>query len=229
MNPTSDIRNNRSNVSNAPLASMADSPERILCREAGPSFRTAYGKPGHSRQEVSDQVETWDHALESDDEIHHIPPVHGDRPTSAPALPVSNPHTSAELYAAVRQMAREEAERLYECRVEQSMRKATQDALSDRFMAGIDSQKSRIKNSSYVFIETVLTEIVDNESLDDLFKRNVKPWTQSSTFMDAFARRVLTSSRFVCSVAKFIHRSVEHQAEEIKQERTSFDAPLPFP
>lgn len=62
-----------------------------------------------------------------------------------------------------------------------------------------------------------------------VIERNVDSWTQSSSFMDAFARRALRSSRFVRPVAKFIRRSVEQQADEIEQERKPLDSPFPFP
>lgn len=139
MKINSEIRNTLSNTTNAALALRADETERILRREANPSFRTAYKNPVHGGQEVDDPVETLEHALESDDDGPHLPPVHGALSTPALARSTADPLASAELYAIRRQMAREEADRLYTSRVKLSMKKATEDALSDIYHAGFES------------------------------------------------------------------------------------------
>lgn len=97
------------------------------------------------------------------------------------------------------------------------------------FLAGFESQKSGIENRSYVFVETVLPEMADNGSLDDWLECNVDRWTKSTTFMDAFANRALSSSRCASSVAKFMHRSVEQQTDEIEQERKQLGSPSSLP
>lgn len=125
-------------------------------------------------------------------------------------------------------MAQEEAERIYTSRVQGPMTKAAEKALSDAFQVVFESAKNGLKNASYHFLKSILTEMAQNGGLDDVFDRNIERWTQSSTFMDAFTRRTLTSSRFVRPVAKIIRKILIEQTKENEQEPKHFDSPVPF-
>lgn len=55
-------------------------------------------------------------------------------------------------------MARKGAERLHSEQEEASIKKATEDTLTDIFQAGYELLKDGLKNNSCVFIKHVLTE-----------------------------------------------------------------------
>lgn len=60
-------------------------------------------------------------------------------------------------------------------------------------------------------MKMVSTEICQNSALDDIVERNLRNLTKSLTIMSAFTIRAETSSRFVCSVAKFTRAEIEKQ------------------
>lgn len=74
----------------------------------------------------------------------------------------------------MREMAREEAERLYSERMQVSISKAAEDALSGNFQTGFELLKGGLKNKSYIFMEHGLTEMTHNEALDNLFDRTIE-------------------------------------------------------
>lgn len=208
----SDTRTTRSIGENSDLAPTASDPERIL-RSANISFRTTFANPDMSR-DADDQVETLEQTLESDNEGPSSPlarePVHyTDRS-------VSDILASTDLRAIMRLMAQEEAECIYASRVNPSMTRAAEGALSDVFQVGFDSANAGLKISSHHLVESVLTEMAQKDALDEVFDRSIDRWTQSSPFMDALARRALTSPRFVRPVAKFIRKNMRDQDEEKK-------------
>lgn len=82
--------------------------------------------------------------------------------------------TSGKLRKVMRQLAREEAERIYASRVQSSLTKATEEVLSDAFQAGFESLNRELKNTYYIFIDTMLTEMAYNGSLDDLLGRSIE-------------------------------------------------------
>lgn len=60
----------------------------------------------------------------------------------------------------------------------------------------IQNSKTTVRKKPFsIFFKTDLTEMAHNRSLDELSERNVKNWTQLSTFMDTFTRRVPASSQ----------------------------------
>lgn len=60
-------------------------------------------------------------------------------------------------------------------------------------------------------MEVVITEMTQGGALDDLLERLLKELTKSLTFMEAFTNLTITSSRFVCTVAKFICAEIEKE------------------
>lgn len=61
--------------------------------------------------------------------------------------------------------------------------------------------------------------------LGDMCERKIERWTQSSSFLNAFTRRALNSPRFVRAVAKFIHKILKDQVEDIEKKKRMTDDP----
>lgn len=93
-----------------------------------------------------------------------------------------------------------------------------EQALSNAFYIDYKFTNARLKNTSYHFVKTVLTEMAHRRAQDEVFDRNIERWTKLSTFMDAFAKRALTSPRFVLPDAKFIRKSLRDQNDKRKKE-----------
>lgn len=106
------------------------------------------------------------------------------------------------------------------------MTRATEEVCSDAFLVRFDSANDGLKNSLYHFVESILTEMAQKGALDEVFDRSIECWTQSSSFMDTFARRALMSSRIVLPVAKFIRKNMRDQEEERKAEINITDMPF---
>lgn len=103
-------------------------------------------------------AETLERALKSNNDGPHLPPDHGEYPTLATVLSVTDQLASAELRAATRKTACEEAVSMYMRRVQLPLKKAAKDALSENIQAGFALLNSGLKSSFYNFVETVLTD-----------------------------------------------------------------------
>lgn len=103
--------------------------------------------------------------------------------------------------------------------MQRSTTQAAKRAHSDIFQTGFELLKAGLKNSSFVFIEHVLTEKTDNEALYDLLDRSIEPPTQSLVIMDVFTCRALTSSRFACPAPKLIQDNHEEQSKVLDRAR----------
>lgn len=110
-------------------------------------------------------------------------------------------------------LAREEAERLYASPIQASIMQAIEEALHDIFQTGIKLLKGGLKNSPNVFVKHMLTVMAYNGSQEDLFNCSIKSWTQSSSFMYAFAKRVFTSFRGFRPIAKFNFENLKESSE----------------
>lgn len=109
----------------------------------------------------------------------------------------------------IRQTAQEEEIHNYALFMNKIFSKAAEDALSDAFQVGFESTRDGLENVSFRFVESVLTDMALKRALDDMFDRSIKKWAHSSSFIDVFARRVLSSTHFLRSVAKFICGKVD--------------------
>lgn len=90
-----------------------------------------------------------------------------------------------------------------------SMKKTAEDNLSDAFFGGFEEPSTGLKNASYYFMGDVLSEMVTKYSMDDVFERNLRRWTQSFSFMGTFNQSDLNSLCFVRPVAKIIRKTLK--------------------
>lgn len=125
-------------------------------------------------------------------------------------------------------MAWKEAECLYSDQMQASITKVAEDSFLDVFQMDFELLKNGLKNNSYDFIEHTISQMGQNDALDDLFNRSIERWTQSSVFKNVFIRRAQTTSRSVCSVPKFIHENLKEQCEVINQAKNPLYYSLPF-
>lgn len=105
---------------------------------------------------------------------------------------------------AMQKLVKEKSKRIFAEQVGPSVQQAWEEALSDIIFVGFGKENTGFKIASCYYIVGVITEIESKDSFDDMIKRNLEPWTQSSSFVDDFAQRFLNSPRFVQPVAKFI-------------------------
>lgn len=78
----------------------------------------------------------------------------------------------------MREMAKEEAERLYASQMQLSITHAVEEALSDMYQPCFESLKEDLRHSSYVFMQLVLTKWAHNEVIYAMFDQSAEPWTQ---------------------------------------------------
>lgn len=89
---------------------------------------------------------------------------------------------------------------------------AAEETNSDAFNIGFESTNNGSKAASFHCVENVLIEMAQTGALDEMFDRRIERWTQSSTFMDALARRAIASHRFVRPVSRFIYKTMKEQS-----------------
>lgn len=77
----------------------------------------------------------------------------------------------------MRVKAAEEGKRIIADQAGPSMQKGVEKVLSDIFLVRFDEPSTALKNLSYYFNEGVFTEITLKDTLNELFKRNLKRWT----------------------------------------------------
>lgn len=75
--------------------------------------------------------------------------------------------------------------------------KAAEDALLDVFRIGLESTNNGLRNASFHFVDSVLTDLGLKTALDDKLDRNIEKRAQPSSFMDVLIQRALKSTRFV--------------------------------
>lgn len=175
-----------------------------------------------------DQVDTLATAHELEDEILPLRPVHGSTPALAIAPFIIDPLDSARMCKVMRNLYKDEADRIHGRNMNPFMMKATEEGLSDAFRVSLEAANNGLKNFSFHFIKTVLTKMARSESLDYLFEQNLRKWTQSSMIMKIFARRAPATSRFVRLVTKFVCKSIEKQINWFEQEMKLENSPFPF-
>lgn len=219
-----DTRTTRS-IGNSPdLALTASDPKRIL-RSANCSFQAAFASPDMNR-DADNQVKPLEHALEYDNK--GPPSSLAREPAHSPAQLTPERLASAEFRKTVRLMAQEEVERTYESRVSVFITRAAEEALFNALKIGYKSENAGLKNTSYHLVKSVLTEMAHKRALDEVVNRNIKRWTKSSTFIDPFAKRALTTPRFVRPAAKFIRKIMCDQDDKRKgSDNGGFPSPSP--
>lgn len=84
------------------------------------------------------------------------------------------------------------------------------DLLSTGYAAANDG----LKDTSYEFIENIITEMTLKGTFDDLFLQNLERWSEKPTFMNAFTKRVLNSRMFTSPLATFIKEKIDNSVEE---------------
>lgn len=80
--------------------------------------------------------------------------------------------------------------------------------LLDAFYAGSGASNNRLRTSSYHFEMHIFSEMTASGELNKikLLDRSIERREQSSTFTEAFFRRALTFSKWVCPVANSLSR-----------------------
>lgn len=78
-------------------------------------------------------------------------------------------NASAEFRAIVQLTAQEETKRIYASRVNESVAKASEEALSQAFQISYESANVELENTSYHFVKSVLTEMAHKGALDEVF------------------------------------------------------------
>lgn len=191
---------------------MASVPERGL-RRANPSFQTAFANPNMSCN-VGDQVKSLEQALEPDNKSSPFLSLR----KPANLTPQSNPKvfSSADLYDIERLKTQKETERVYANRINATMTRSAELALSDAFQIGFASANVELKNTFNHYVESALTETAYRGALAEAFDRNTERRTKSSTFTEAFAERALTSHLFVLPVAKCIRKNMRDENDKRK-------------
>lgn len=126
---------------NTDLAHIASDLERIL-GNAKHFFQTVFENQDRSR-EADDQVGTFEQALKSDYEgpLSTLPR----EPSQATARFTLDLLASAAFRAIVQLLAEEKAERIYASRVNGSMKKAAEEALSNELRIGYESANEVLK------------------------------------------------------------------------------------
>lgn len=94
---------------------------------------------------------------------------------------------------------------------------AAEDDLSESFQMGFELRKGGQKNISYDFIKRVLSKMAHNGVQNDLLDLSIQQWKQSLLFMFDFARRVLSSFRYVRPMAKFVLQNLKDQYKVINR------------
>lgn len=84
------------------------------------------------------------------------------------------------------------------------MQKALENALSDLFLTGTAKVKGGLKNATYTFNETLLTNMAKKKALKEIFDHSIYHSIQSTFFMNALTRPPLASLQFTRTVAQFI-------------------------
>lgn len=202
------VQENCNRRSNAPISNLAPTvsyEEQILRRTDKPSFYTTLQNHRHAVRDSA--AITLEDASQSDEEgvlsgltfASHVTPTR-------PEL-LNHPL----LHKIIRQTAREEAKRLYAFEMGPSLFKATEDVLSWAFHIGYEEINERLKNPLSYLVETVLTEMVQRVSLDDLDDRYLEKLTKSLTFQNTLTTHALTSTCSVRLVGKCIHIKTEKE------------------
>lgn len=84
-----------------------------------------------------------------------------------------------------------------------------------------------MRTTPYKFIETILRAKAENGKMGEVFDRSINRWSQSTTLMDAFARRALNSPRFTGPVTNFVESHMDKNAEEWRLPTKAEALPLP--
>lgn len=124
----------------------------------------------------------------------------------------------AKSHAAMRQIARKEALRISIGRVIVAMSKAAVKALPDAFHNDFEFANDDLETTSSYFVVGILTKMAQKSSLCKVLDRNIEHWTQKLTFLNAFVRRALTSSRLVRPMAKLVRKKIDMRSDVIGKE-----------
>lgn len=73
------------------------------------------------------------------------------------------------------------------------------------------------------------TKTAQTSAQDDVFDHNIRHLKISLTYVDALAKRPLTSSRFVRPVDRFVRNNLREQVEKHKEKLNLVDLRFPFP
>lgn len=92
--------------------------------------------------------------------------------------------------------------------------KAVKNVLLDLFINGTVGVERELENAPFKIRETILTSMSEKEALEKIFGCSTDRWTQSTSFMDAFAICALASSEFACAIARIIKTRTDETANE---------------
>lgn len=202
--------------------------EHIFHKDTSPSDRTVHASPVSTRYNIPDNVQVLGHAEESEEEQRPSVPALGQKPTPAPPNSICKLYNSAKLRVFMRQMTHKEAKSIHTSRSKSSNVESCRGALSDAFYIGFESANDCKKTAFPHFVERRLMKIAPSGALNKVFDLNVERRTQSSTFADAFARRVLTSTQFVRPEPKIIFKVLTDQNHFIDDDKSTPDSPFLF-
>lgn len=187
-----------------------------------------YASPELTEHDVQDDFKTITHALEAKDDGPSSLPVQRQGPTPEPPRSISKHFYHAELCKMVRQMAQEEAERIYTRKLRARIPKVAEAALLDALQIGFASTNDVSKTAPLYFVEQIIVEMAQKRALGESFESSVECQTQPSTFINAFARRALVSFSSVYPVAKSIRKNLEVKTDVINDEKSPQEFPFYF-
>lgn len=153
-------------------------------------------------------------ALRSDDEGPTSIPKYGT--TSAPES-LSKVLNHPQLHAQIREIAQNEARRIYALEIDKSFLKSAKGALLGAFQNAFESASDGIKEASLHFVESELADSALHGVPEVILDRNIEKWAQSQFFINVFARRALISMHFLRPVAKCSSEKVEKESEKVEE------------
>lgn len=131
-----------------------------------------------------------------------------------------------KLRAEMRLVDHRKAEDSHTSAVIEEMSKVAKKTVLIALQIGSELANDCLKTASYYFVKQILMRMAQNDALKNLFDSNIECWTQSWSFTDACARRVLIYFWFARLVAIFLRENLKKQPDVNCDERNVRDAQL---
>lgn len=111
-----------------------------------------------------------------------------------------------EVKSAVDSAQREEMRSKFRNLVEET----TCDVITTDYCAATDDKK----DSSFLFVEIMITEMIHHRVRDETFNQSCKRWSQSDPFLQAFIEMIVNAPGFIAPIAAFVMKRVIYAVEE---------------
>lgn len=164
------------------LAKMVSDTERLMRHPAAPSFLTVFHPRG---QKVQERTNILDDCIRSEDKGPRSIPEHETTPAPESLFCYSN---HSQLCPQIKEIAQEKSRHIFVFETEKSFLEAAEDASSDVFWIGSESANDKLKNISFLFVKSILSDSELEGVLDNMLDRNIEEWTQPSFYNDMFPR-----------------------------------------